>query len=161
MTDEEFERVKAHAHYTVVDAMDVALLTGQRPADVLKIKQGDIRDGVLWIVQNKTGARLGIEITGELATVIERISQRPRRIAGSYLIQDDDGQPLGPFSLRSRFDKARKLAGVDFQFRDIRAKTATDTGDLAHSQKLLAHKNRGMTEHYVRAHSGVLVRPLR
>jgi hypothetical protein len=40
-------------------------------------------------------------------------------------------------ALRSRFDKARTLAKVDFQFRDIRAKAATDTGDLAHSQKLL------------------------
>jgi integrase len=61
--------------------------------------------------------------------------------------------------LRKRFNKARKLAGVDFQFRDIHAKTATDTDDLAHSQKLLGHKNRDMTEHYVRAHSGELVKP--
>jgi len=161
VTDDEFERVKAHAHHTVADAMDVALLTGQRPADVLKIKRSDIRDGALWIVQNKTGARLGIEITGELAAVIERISQRPRKITGMYLIQDDDGQPLSQFTLRSRFDKARTLAGVNFQFRDIRAKAATDTGDLAHSQKLLAHKNRDMTEHYVRARIGARVKPLR
>lgn len=141
--------------------MDVALLTGQRPADVLKIKRADIRDGALWIVQNKTGARLGIEITGELATVIERISHRLRRVTGLYLIQDDNGQPLGQFTLRSRFDKARRLAGVSFQFRDIRAKAATDTGDLAHSQKLLAHRNRDMTEHYVRARQGARVMPLR
>jgi hypothetical protein len=50
---------------------------------------------------------------------------------------------------------------VNFQFRDIRAKAATDTGDLAHSQRLLGHKNRNMTEHYVRAHTGTLVKPLR
>lgn len=161
VTDDEFDRVKAHAHHTVVDAMDVALLTGQRPADVLKIRRSDIRDGALWIVQNKTGARLGIEITGELAAVIERISQRPRKVTGLYLIQDDNGQPLGQFTLRARFDRARKLAGVSFQFRDIRAKAATDTGDLAHSQKLLAHKNRDMTEHYVRARQGSRVMPLR
>jgi hypothetical protein len=54
----------------------------------------------------------------------------------------------------ARLDKARTLARVTFQFRDIRAKAATDTGDLAHSQKLLAHKNRGMTEHYVKARMG-------
>lgn len=54
-------------------------------------------------------------------------------------------------ALRSRFDKARTLAKVDFQFRDIRAKAATDTGDLAHLQTLLGHKNRDMTEHYVKA----------
>lgn len=63
--------------------------------------------------------------------------------------------------MRSRFDKARDLAKVSFQFRDIRAKAATDTGDLAHSQKLLAHRNRDMTEHYVRSRIGERVRPLR
>lgn len=31
MTNEEFEKVRALAHFTVVDAMDLALLTGQRP----------------------------------------------------------------------------------------------------------------------------------
>ncbi len=161
VTDAEFDQVKAHAHYTVVDAMDLALLTGQRPADVLKIKRTDIRDGALWVVQNKTGARLGIEITGHLAAIIERINQRPKKAISPYLIQDENGQPLSQFALRSRFDKARTLAKVDFQFRDIRAKAATDTGDLAHSQKLLAHKNRDMTEHYVKSRIGERVKPLR
>lgn len=161
VTDAEFDQVKAHAHYTVVDAMDLALLTGQRPADVLKIKRADIRDGALWVVQNKTGARLAIEVTGHLAEVIERINQRPRKAISPYLIQDENGQPLSQFALRSRFDKARTLAKVDFQFRDIRAKAATDTGDLAHSQKLLAHRNRDMTEHYVKSRMGERVKPLR
>ena len=161
VTDSEFDKVKAQAHFTVVDAMDLALLTGQRPADVLKLKRTDIRDGALWIVQNKTGARLGIELTGELALVISRINERPRRAIGAYLVQDENGQPLSQFALRSRFDKARTVAGVDFQFRDIRAKAATDTGDLAHSQTLLGHKNRNMTEQYVRARVGERVKPLR
>lgn len=63
--------------------------------------------------------------------------------------------------MRSRFDKARTKAGVSFQFRDIRAKAATDTGDLAHSQRLLEHRNREMTEHYVRQRVGERVKPLR
>lgn len=161
ITDAEFDQVKAKAHFTVIDAMDLALLTGQRPADVLKLKRTDIRDGALWIVQNKTGQRLGIEITGELAAVIARITARPRLAIGAYLVQDENGQPLTQFALRSRFDKARTLAKVDFQFRDIRAKAATDTGDLAHSQTLLGHKNREMTEHYVKARIGERVKPLR
>ena len=52
--------------------MDLALLTEQRPADVLKIRRTDIRDGARWIVQNKTEARLDIEVTGDLADVIDR-----------------------------------------------------------------------------------------
>ena len=161
ITDTEFDKVKAQAHFTVADAMDMALLTGQRPADVLKLKRTDIRDGALWIMQNKTGARLGSEITGELAATIARINERPRKAISAYIIQDENGQPLTQCALRSRFDKARTLAKVDFQFRDIRAKAATDTGDLAHSQKLLAHKNREMTEHYVKARIGERVKPLR
>ena len=161
ITDAEFDQVKAHAHFTVIDAMDLALLTGQRPADVLKLKRTDIRDGALWIVQNKTGQRLGVQVTGELAAVIARINERPRQAISAWLVQDENGQPLAQFALRSRFDKARTLAKVDFQFRDIRAKAATDTGDLAHSQTLLGHKNRDMTEHYVRARVGERVKPLR
>ena len=161
ITDAEFDQVKAQAHFTVIDAMDLALLTGQRPADVLKLKRTDIRDGALWIVQNKTGQRLGLEVTGELAAVVARINERPRQAISAWLIQDENGQPLTQFALRSRFDKARTLAKVDFQFRDIRAKAATDTGDLAHSQKLLGHKNREMTEHYVKSRIGERVTPLR
>ncbi|MBL0423466.1 tyrosine-type recombinase/integrase [Ramlibacter sp. AW1] len=140
--------------------MDLALLTGQRPADVLKLRRTDIRDGALWIVQNKTGARLGIEVTGELAALLDRLNSRPKAVS-PFLIQDGNGQPLSQSALRARFDKARKAAGVSFQFRDLRAKTATDTGDLAHSQKLLAHRNRDMTEHYVRTRVGERVPPLR
>ena len=128
---------------------------------MLKIKRADIHDGALWIVKNKTGAKRAIEITGELKALIDRINSRPRERTGPYLIQDDDGKHLRSDGLRSRFDKARKAAGVSFQFRDIRAKAATDTGDLAHSQVLLGHKRREMTEHYVKRRVGERVKPLR
>ena len=50
---------------------------------------------------------------------------------------------------------------MSLQFRDIRAKAATDTGDLAHAQMLLGHKRREMTEHYVKRRTGARVKPLR
>lgn len=112
-------------------------------------------------MQNKTKAKRAIDITGKLATLIERIGATPRERLSAWLIQDDDGKPLGTFGLRSRFDKAGRAAGMEFQFRDIRAKAATDTGDLAHSQKLLGHRNREMTEHYVRIRVGERGTPLR
>lgn len=161
VTDDEFRAVHAKADQTLRDAMDMALLTGQRPADVLKIKREDIRDGALFIAQNKTGAKRAIEIGGELALLLDRIAARRRERLSAFLIQDDNGRPLTMLALRGRFDKARTAAGVEFQFRDIRAKTASDTGDLAHSQKLLGHKSRDMTEHYVRERLGQRVKPLR
>jgi len=161
VTDEDFRAVYSVAHPTLQDAMDIAYLTGQRPADVLKVKLADIRNDHLHIVQNKTRKHLRIAIEGELKVVIERIAARPRKMASASLLQNEDGTPVSPFELRSRFDKARRLAGVTFQFRDIRAKAASDTGDLAHSQKLLGHQSRNMTEHYVRSRIGERVKPVR
>jgi integrase len=106
VSDEEFREVWKAAHPTVQDAMDIALLTGQRPADVLKIQGRDIRDGALWIRQNKTKALVGIEIVGELRAVIVRISVRPRRAISPFLIQEENGQPLTLTVLRNRFEKA-------------------------------------------------------
>lgn len=159
--DEEFKAVWEKAHYTVQDAMDIAYLTGQRPSDVLGIMRSDIREGALWFTQRKTGKKLRIIIEGGLAEVLRRITERERKVTGLWLIQDDDGQPLSYAKFRSRFNKARKAAKVDFQFRDIRAKAATDTEDLQHAQRLLGHKTRSMTEHYTRNRKGEKINPVK
>lgn len=157
----EFHAVWDQAHYTVQDAMDLAYLTGQRPADVLKINLGDIQDGVLLVTQNKTGTKLRINVTGELKTLLERIIGRGVvKLSGDGLLLDEDGSRLSYDVLFNRFAKAREAAGVDFQFRDLRAKAATDTGDLATAQKLLGHKSRTMTEHYTRNRLGERVNPV-
>jgi integrase len=65
--------------------MDLAHLTGQRPADLLKLNRGDIRDGLLFFTQNKTGNKLRIEITGELNTLIKRILSREHKTMGVWL----------------------------------------------------------------------------
>jgi len=159
---DEFQAVWNAAHYTVQDAMDLAYLTGQRPADLLKLSRGDMREGDLCLSQNKTGKALRIAIEGELKQLVERILGREHRVmGGDALLQDGNGQRLTYSALRSRFDKAREGAGVSFQFRDIRAKTATDTEDMAHAQKLLGHKTRAMTEHYTRDRKGEKVSPLK
>lgn len=158
--NDEFLAVWNAADYTVQDAMDLAYLTGQRPADLLKFNRSDIRDGDLCLTQNKTGKPLRIAITGKLEILIERILTRQHHKAGGAgLLQDGKGQRLTSGTLRTRFDKARKAAGVSFQFRDIRAKTATDIDDLPHAQKLLGHKSREMTEHYTRHRKGEKVSP--
>ncbi|MSQ60615.1 MAG: hypothetical protein EXR36_13480 [Betaproteobacteria bacterium] len=86
---------------------------------------------------------------------------RPGKATGLSLIQDESSQRLSYFALRSRFDKARAAAGVSFQFRDIRAKSATDMEDLRHAQKLLGHKHQPMTQHYKLHRKGEQVKPLR
>ena len=66
ITDEVFAAVYAHASAPLRDAMDLAYLTGQRPADALRMTAHDIIDGHLIITQEKTKQPLRIIIRGEL-----------------------------------------------------------------------------------------------
>lgn len=161
VSDDEYKAVWKAAHPTLQDAMDLALYTGQRPADVLKIAITDIQSERLAITQNKTGKKLRIAIEGGLEETITRILAKRKANTGPQLLQDASGEPLSYFAFRSRFDKARKLANVKFQFRDLRAKAATDSDDLHQAQKLLGHKSRQMTEDYTRDRIGEFVKPLR
>ncbi len=164
LTDSEFHAIWTKACEPLRDAMDLAYLTGQRPSDVLKMRRTDIRDGALWVRQRKTGTPLRIDIVDDLAAVIDRCTRRAaaHAVQPLHLVQTERGQPVSYRALADRFDKARKAAGInDCQFRDIRAKTATDIGNLAHAQKLLGHKSRSMTEIYTRDRVGERVQPLK
>jgi integrase len=163
VTDEEFFKVYDVSKWFIQDAMDLALLLGQRPADVLKIQLQDIQADYVSILQNKTGAKLRIERTGELAAVITRVLARDRlsNDSQSQLLVCLSGKPLNATIFRKAFEQARELAGVHFQFRDLRAKAATDTNDLPWAQKLLGHRLRNTTETYTRDRLGATVKPLR
>lgn len=151
------------------DAMDLAYLSGQRPADVLKMRFSDIKDGALEVEQNKTKRKLRIVLAGtQLGAVIERI--RARKVSSVYLIATASGVPLKKHTLRVRFDnarlKAQKVADEAlasriqaFQFRDIRPKAASET-DLEHASKLLGHTEHEITQKVYRR-VGETVKPVR
>lgn len=150
-------------------AMRLADLIGQRPADVRKIKESDIKDGLLHVRQGKTQAKLRIELIGGLAELIKEIRAYKKQlstIAGELLV-NEAGQPLRADALRYRFDQARAKAGIpkaEFQFRDFRAKVATDTDEAAGTraaQALLGHTTEAMTADYIRHKVGRKVKPSR
>lgn len=141
------------------DTMDLALYTAQRVGDLLKARRQDIVDGVLWIEQEKTGSKVGIKVEGDLQRVLERVLARQKAIASVYLICDRRGQKVSYKALNKRFLKAKRKVGQDWQFRDIRAKTATDLPDLKKAQLLLGHAKETTTTIYRRSR-GELVEPL-
>jgi integrase len=165
-----FAAVWAAAETPLQDAMDLAYLTGQRPADVLKFLHSHIVDDELNIQQNKRGKRLRIKVNGELAKVIQRINDRSP--TGGHLIQDAAGQGLPSSTLRSAFQAAREAAIAAnpeiadqiaaFQFRDLRAKAGTDKEEasgIAAAQDQLGHSSVSMTARYVRHRRGKLIDP--
>jgi integrase len=161
------------------DAMDLAYLTGQRPADILKMKETDIQNGALEVLQNKTRKKLRILLHDEtgsrtqLGLTLDRIRGRSRKICSFYLVATELGTPLTSVMLRIRFEKARDMAVKDilaqdnealakriqqFQFRDIRPKAASEIGDIGAASKLLGHSERVITKKvYLRV--GETVRP--
>jgi hypothetical protein len=80
-----------------------------------------------------------------------------------HLVQDRKGRPLTYERLRRRFESARQAAGVDFEFRDIRPKSATDIYDsqgTAAASALLGHASASTTDRYFRQRAGRVVRPV-
>lgn len=154
--DDMLESVYKHAGPALRDAMDLAFFTGQRPADVLRMSETNVRDGALVFTQGKTGKPMSITVAGDLARLVERMAERKRKFAvrSLALLVDESGKPMTKAKLRSRFESARDAAGLDgevFQFRDLRRKAAAelrDQGGMQSAQDLLGHANESMTEHY-------------
>jgi integrase len=149
------------------DAMDLAYLTGQRPADVRKMHVRDLAEDALLVRQNKTTKKLRILLCHEdgtpteLGNVITRIISRSQRVRSFYLVSTPSGAPLSEHMLGDRFEAARSLAAATaesagnlalshrikaFQFRDSRAKAATEIADVKQASKLLGHSEEEITK---------------
>lgn len=168
--DDVFKAVWDAAEPPMRDALDIAYLTGQRPADVRKMTQSDIKSGAVSIRQNKGGVLLRVSVEGALADVIDRINLR--KVASMALVAKENGQQMTKSMLRGAFDRARIAAATAhpelaekikaFQFRDLRAKAGTDTEEMrgmAAAKDQLGHTTEAMTAHYVRHRRGKLVKP--
>lgn len=173
--DNVYNAVYEFADQPTKDALDLGYLTAQRPSDVVKMSQTDIKDDILFVKQNKTDARLRISIKGELKTLLTRIETRKAefKVRSLALIVDEYGKPLSQRAIWARFDKARELAVKqypklkesieEYQIRDLRAKGGTDKAikdnDIRTAQKLLGHASSSMTERYIRNRVGDFVEP--
>ena len=166
--DDQLQAIKAKASPALVDLMDLLYLTGQRPSDVLGLDEFAIKDGVMRFRQGKTGAKVGIEIVGELAAVVKRLRARKDActVHDLRLVVNEHGRALTLAAWSRQFAAACKAAGVSgVQLRDLRAKAATDkaerSGDIRQAQRQLGHTTVTMTEHYTRKRKGDKVTPTR
>lgn len=175
-----WDAVMKHAKVELRDAMDLAYLTGQRPADVLRMSETDIRNAALEVRQGKTQKYLRILLDRddgtrtELGILLDRIRARPSRVKSLRLVATPNGQPLNKGTLRIRFDAARAAAAKEaeeqgtpemlalaerireFQFRDIRPKAASEIDDVTEASELLGHTQQQITRKvYVRVGKSV------
>ena len=187
--DDTFKLVWEAADRPTRDAMTLAYLTGQRPADVLRMRLSDVKDGLLSVTQGKTGKKLRISVEGQLLDLVTSIQEQKfdAKVTSIAIIRDERGRALSYGALDGRFEKARDkviaelaadlicLSGMDaqrrqdqmaairaFQFRDLRAKAGTDKADstdIREAQRQLGHNSIKTTEIYLRARVGERVKP--
>lgn len=152
------------------DAMDLAYLTGQRPADVLAMRRDDIADDYLMVKQGKTNKRLRIKLNlgaerNSLGRLLDNITLRNAAHLSPHFILNKQGLRVSWQMLRNRWDAARLLAAekarkagsedmaqriMEFQFRDIRPKAASEIADVGDASRLLGHSREGITERVYR-----------
>lgn len=159
-TDVEFQAVYAQADWLLQDVLDILYYSGQDVRVVLNWRREHARwdEGVLDTTRSKTERQLRIELTGEFARVIKRAIERPRKAQGLHIVSDERGQRVTYMRIWSRFRKARKAAGVDFELRAIRRKAGSDADSLGHAQELLGHSDTATTRRHYRV--GERVKPV-
>lgn len=182
ITDSELRRIKVAAMYgdddkrtrsgaMICALIDLAYLTGQRIGDLLDLRwskrvatnaQGLIEapyisEAGIHFQPSKTskttGARVLIEWTPRLQSVIERI-RGTRRQNMRYVITTQESQPYTYSGASTAWKRAVKRAGVvDVHFHDLRAKALTDkesTQGMQAARTMGAHSTEQQTADYVR-----------
>lgn len=149
VTDEEFDSFKRSVPLRLKLAMDLALLTGQRQGDILRLKwsQVDREAGRIRVRQTKTGKRLGVRITPAVAEILDRCAALGpagetvirKRCGGSYTSE-------GFRAIWQRYMRRWVAAGNErFTFHDLRAKSASDSETIDAAYQRLGHTSMSMT----------------
>jgi integrase len=163
VTDAEFLAVYEGAGPLIQIMMGLALLTGQRESDLLRIRASDLTDTGIAFQQRKTGKRLTVAWSDPLRFVARQALELPRSgVQSLYLICQPDGQPYTASGFQTAWQRhmtARMEGGKlaeRFTFHDLRAKAGSDGSD----GRLLGHADPRMLERVYKRKSEV-VRPVR
>lgn len=88
-------------------AYALLLYLGQRVGDTVRMKRGDIIDGAISVVQEKTGAELELPLHPSLLAALRAYPAK-----GIYLIGDKYGRPIKAAALTNLINRAARAAGL-------------------------------------------------
>lgn len=169
VTDDEYRIVWEAMPPRVQIAMDLALLTGQRQGDLLRLKWEHVtEEGVLFAPQ-KTAKKVGKRLLVAMSPALEEVLTRARRLIPQlpreYVIRTEEGQPYTPEGFRAIWQRRmRALAkgrvygrkgrkpiytppklASRFTFHDLRAKAVSDSATLEEAFERAGHTSMQMT----------------
>jgi integrase len=132
-------------------AFDVLLYTAQRVGDVVRMQRAAIRNGVIIVVQQKTGTEVFVPVHPALARSIKAGPSK-----GVYLIGDKDGRPIKRARLSALIVAAGKVAGLTSEcvahgLRKASLRRLAEHGStVKEMQAISGHKTLGEIERYTR-----------
>jgi integrase len=153
LTQEEWERFKAELAPIPLKIVTVALLTGLRKGNVLKLKWEqidlDLRTIELLKTENKGKKHIKLSISDALYSLL--MSLNPQK-SGYVFINPKTGKPYT--SIKTAFNAALRRAGIsDFRFHDLRRTVGTwlltNGVDIRTVQNVLSHSDIRTTERYL------------
>lgn len=142
-------------------SMDLAILTGQRSGDIRKLKWDDVRDGFLWIEQEKTGTKIAIplNISNSIANkTLQLVLDRCKHELNGKesVLVSQRGDMLADKTIGKSFSLARDKSGLSWEgspptFHEIRSLASRVYGiekSDEFANQLLGHKSMDMTRMY-------------
>jgi integrase len=131
-------------------AFVLLLYTGQRRADVVKMKWSQFDGDAIEVRQQKTGEPLIIPCHVRLKAALEHT---PRR--SEFIMVGPRGGPLGPESLSMAFRRVLRRAGITgYSVHGLRKNAGValaDAGcDMREIMAILGHRTYGMALHYTK-----------
>lgn len=179
-TVEGIKAIREQAPAWLQNAIDLALITAQRRADILNMRFDDISGGYLHVIQQKTAkatdaAWIRFKLTPELAAVIERcrddvlspflIHRRPQRLKQKQQQNKEHWTKIEDRYLTRAFKEARDAAGCYAEWSDAEQPGFHEVRALSlhlykkagrDGQKIAGHATEEMTRNYQRDHEEIV-----
>lgn len=173
--DKYIENWEFHAVYKASPAilryiLAFAYLTGQRVGDILKIKESEMDQRGIFIIENKSISTVKpqkpkkkiILWSDVLIRVVDRAHRLRAGVNSEYLFCKEDGDRYTYAGLRSMFDRAidraleKGILKEKFNLHDIKAKTYSDEEDKIKSMHRAGHTSPKMARVYDRKTKEIL-----
>jgi hypothetical protein len=119
------EVAESEGRESIKVAVLLAFELNQREADVLTLSRSTYDGMRVEVRQGKRGARVKVMATKTLKAALDEIEHDHATI----VISETTGLPYKEDHFRHEFRRLANLAGLDFQFRDLRRGGMTETGD--------------------------------
>jgi integrase len=149
VTDAEYAAVYALHGPRMQVAMDLALLTGQRQGDLLRLHWSKVTPEGVEFRQGKTGKRLMVGMSPTLEAVLNRARGFLPHLPREYVLRRRDGKPYSENGFRAIWQRVMrqyvKGGGIRFTFHDLRAKSVSDSGSLQDAMERAGHTSMAMT----------------